>query len=211
MADASVLRGLWEDIEAGPMLLLDLRPPRAFHHDHVPGSVSTPYRLQGFGPSVAAFLSDRGGPPFALVSDNQIVLDAARQALQASGLTPAAAIVMRMAEWTEAGLPSVRVPDLSVDHLFTDREQFVVLDVREPYEWRSGVIPGALTLPMGTVPDESGQFDRGRRYAVVCAHGNRSQAVASFLAEQGFDVMNVAGGMMAWLQAGYPVQETAAP
>ncbi len=205
------MRGLWEDVKTGRVELLDLRPPRAFHHDHVPGSVSAPYRLQGLGPSVAAFLSDRGGPPFALVSDNQIVLDAGREALHDSGFIPEAVLVMRMTEWAEAGLPSVRVPDLSVDHLFTERDQYVVMDVREPYEWRSGVIPGALTLPMGTVPDETRKLDRARRYAIVCAHGNRSQSVASFLADQGFDVMNVAGGMMAWLQAGYPVRETASP
>jgi rhodanese-related sulfurtransferase len=211
MAEPSSMRGLWEDVKTGRVELLDLRPPRAFHHDHVPGSVSAPYRLQGFGPSVAAFLSDRGGPPFALVSDNQIVLDAGREALHDSGFIPEAVLVMRMTEWAEAGLPSVRVPDLSVDHLFTERDQYVVMDVREPYEWRSGVIPGALTLPMGTVPDETRKLDRARRYAIVCAHGNRSQSVASFLADQGFDVMNVAGGMMAWLQAGYPVRETASP
>ena len=201
------LHALWEEVRDGRVVLLDLRTPRAYHHNHIPGAVSAPFQLDGFGPAVAAFLNDRGRPPFALLSDNQVVLDAALATLAIEALQPSMATVTRMAEWEKTGLPSVRVADVPVDRLFNERDQFVVMDVREPYEWRSGIIPGAVTVPMGTVPDHLGKLSRDRHYAVVCAHGNRSQAVASFLAEQGYDAVNVAGGMMAWHQAGYPVNE----
>ena len=73
-----------------------------------------------------------------------------------------------------------------------------VIDVREPEEWVSGVIPGARLMPLGSVLRRAGELDPTVRYAVVCAHGHRSLQACLWLANRGLQVTNVEGGMAAW-------------
>jgi rhodanese-related sulfurtransferase len=58
---------------------------------------------------------------------------------------------------------------------------------------------------MGLVPDRMAELPTDRTVVCVCRVGGRSGAVASALAEAGFDVRNVDGGMLAWESAGFPV------
>lgn len=79
----------------------------------------------------------------------------------------------------------------------------VVLDVREPWELQTAkVAPLGFTLatiPMNEIPARVGELDPGQRIACLCHHGARSQRVAAFLAQNGFDeVANIAGGIDAW-------------
>jgi rhodanese-related sulfurtransferase len=79
----------------------------------------------------------------------------------------------------------------------------VVLDVREPWEIATASVrPDGfelLTIPMSLVPVRLQELDRSQPVAVLCHHGGRSQRVAMFLQQQGFDdVANVAGGIELW-------------
>ena len=75
----------------------------------------------------------------------------------------------------------------------------VVLDVREPQEIALARFPGALEIPMQSVPSRMGELDRNAEIFVLCHHGMRSAHVADYLAEQGFTrVGNVTGGIDAW-------------
>lgn len=79
----------------------------------------------------------------------------------------------------------------------------VLLDVREPWELQTArVNPQGFTLvaiPMNEIPARLTELDPGQRIACLCHHGARSQRVALFLAQNGFDtVANVAGGIDAW-------------
>lgn len=80
-----------------------------------------------------------------------------------------------------------------------------VIDVREPHEWDAGHIVHAELVPLGTVPDRVDAFDGAPTY-VVCRSGNRSGKACEFLGAQGRDVVNVAGGMLAWVAAGFPTE-----
>lgn len=80
-----------------------------------------------------------------------------------------------------------------------------VIDVREPYEYRAGHVPGARPLPLGQLPVTHRDLPRGERIYVICASGNRSLAAADFLARFGVDAWSVAGGTAAWTRAGRPV------
>jgi rhodanese-related sulfurtransferase len=74
----------------------------------------------------------------------------------------------------------------------------VVLDVREPYEWEQGLLPGAIQISMGEIPARLGELDTGMAYLVVCRVGGRSQQVAAYMAVNGYErVANLAGGMKA--------------
>ena len=96
-----------------------------------------------------------------------------------------------------------QAPLISVSDLADDA---VVVDVREPDEWTAGHAPNALHIPMGTVPerlDELPEVDEP--LAVICRSGGRSDRVVQWLVHQGFDVVNVDGGMRAWAAAGKPM------
>jgi rhodanese-related sulfurtransferase len=80
-----------------------------------------------------------------------------------------------------------------------------VIDVREPHEWDDVHIAHAELVPLATVPDRVDAFDGEPTY-VVCRSGNRSGKACEFLGAQGRDVVNVAGGMLAWIAAGFPTE-----
>ena len=82
-----------------------------------------------------------------------------------------------------------------------------VIDVREPKEFRTGHLPGAVNMPMGQLATRMGEIDRNRPVYVVCASGNRSSAMTDVLTAAGFDAINVAGGTSAWARSGRPIEK----
>ncbi len=99
-----------------------------------------------------------------------------------------------------------RVPTVSVSELPDDA---VFLDVREDDEWVHGHIEGATHIPMGEVPGRLDELPEGDPLYVTCRSGGRSARVAAWLNQNGFDAVNVAGGMGDWEAAGRPmVSET---
>ena len=88
------------------------------------------------------------------------------------------------------------------------RTGVMVLDVREPWEWAQGHIPGAVLIPMTEVPRRLKEIPADRTVIVACHSGNRSETVTWYLRAQGYrDVFNMMGGMVAWARAGYPVEK----
>lgn len=79
----------------------------------------------------------------------------------------------------------------------------LLLDVREHGEWVHGRAPEAVHVPMGELRQDT--VPRDRPVLTLCRVGGRSAAVASALAQLGYDVRNVTGGMLAWSAAGLPV------
>lgn len=79
----------------------------------------------------------------------------------------------------------------------------IVIDVREDHEFTTGRVPGARSVPMSTVPDRIGEFSDG--VYLICHSGPRSTRVCEFLAAQGIDAINVAGGTAAWIRSGRPI------
>ena len=74
------------------------------------------------------------------------------------------------------------------------KEKPVILDVREPHEFKNGHIPGAKNVPLGTLGTYTG---KGPVY-VICASGGRSTQATKKLTKMGVDATNVKGGMMMW-------------
>jgi rhodanese-related sulfurtransferase len=73
-----------------------------------------------------------------------------------------------------------------------------LLDVREPFEWEQGTLPGAVLISMGEIPERMTELEPTRPTLVVCHAGGRSQQVAMFLSMNGYEkVANMAGGMKA--------------
>lgn len=101
------------------------------------------------------------------------------------------------------------VPTVSVTEL---PESAVVLDVREQDEWDAGHAERAQHLPLPELAARYGEVAIDEQVYVVCRSGGRSSRAAEWLNQNGFEAINVAGGMGAWQEAGLPlVGETAEP
>ncbi len=72
----------------------------------------------------------------------------------------------------------------------------VLLDVREIDEFTSGHIPQAINQPLSQLEQFKG--DKNKHYLVICQSGMRSQRATDYLTSQGYQVVNVKGGMNAW-------------
>ena len=74
-----------------------------------------------------------------------------------------------------------------------------IVDVRNPGEAAAGMIPGAISIPVGQLPGRLGELDATRPTVVYCAGGYRSSVAASLLRQRGFvDVSDILGGYAAW-------------
>jgi rhodanese-related sulfurtransferase len=81
----------------------------------------------------------------------------------------------------------------------------MVMDVREPYEYASGHVPGAKLVPLASLPVHVGALPRHQPVYIICATGNRSLTAARLLAGRGVDARSVAGGTSRWMARGLPV------
>ncbi len=79
-------------------------------------------------------------------------------------------------------------------------ESFILLDVREPWEFDVASIAGSKHMPMGDVPGRAHQeLDPDEHIVVVCHHGVRSMSVTNWLRQQGFEkAQSMSGGIDAW-------------
>lgn len=99
------------------------------------------------------------------------------------------------------GVQEAHIGDVPV----TFDESVILLDVREDDEWQRGHAVGAQHIPMGDVPARIAEIDTDATLFVVCHAGGRSLRVAQYLARNGYEPINVAGGMLAWAGAGRSV------
>lgn len=83
----------------------------------------------------------------------------------------------------------------------------MVIDVRQPEEFRQGHIAGAKLIPLGELRKHMKELPQGREIVCVCASGNRSSSAAKILAKEGFNVFDMKGGMLAWRHAKLPIQK----
>jgi rhodanese-related sulfurtransferase len=98
--------------------------------------------------------------------------------------------------------------DVAMVKALQDNPSIVILDVREPDEYKAGHIPGIKPIPMGEVADRLAEIPKDKPVIVTCQSGNRSGQVAKYLREQGYtNIHNMQGGFGAWQAAGYPVEK----
>jgi adenylyltransferase/sulfurtransferase len=78
-------------------------------------------------------------------------------------------------------------------------DKFVLIDVREPHEYKICSIPGAKLIPLGEFPQHVGEFNPNDEIVIHCRSGMRSAKACNVLRQHGFrNVRNVVGGILAW-------------
>jgi glyoxylase-like metal-dependent hydrolase (beta-lactamase superfamily II)/rhodanese-related sulfurtransferase len=118
-------------------------------------------------------------------------------------------------EWamlrTAAPVPEVTIAEAPA---YVEREQPVLVDVRERSEYAAGHIPGALSLPQAELATRLDELPRDRPLLMICQAGARSLRAAQFLRQVGYSrVASLSGGTGGWAEAGLPLEreEGAAP
>ncbi len=89
-----------------------------------------------------------------------------------------------------------------------DGHKMRVIDVRQMEEIRTGTVPKAEALPLHTLPIKVHELPKDEKLVMVCRSGARSAQACMFLQQHGFsNVYNLRGGMMGWVQSGFPAYQ----
>ena len=193
--------------------LLDTRSKEDFVRAHVPGSVHLEADEQLS--NRIGFVYPPDAPMILLLEDTskyeQVVYSLARVGYEN--------VIGYLAEgldvWEELGLPLTAgdvkdIEPVELNQLLetsSNGDRPMVVDVREPWEYKQGHVPGALLIPLGQLASRISELDPETPVAVICASGNRSQSAAALLGQKGFKtVYNVVGGTGAWMRSGLGVE-----
>ena len=198
--DAAKLPGLL----ARQALVIDTRPAAEYAAGHLPGTLNIPLN--------ASFVTWAGW--LVQAEEFYLIIDPATAEARLGELARSLAMIGldRISGYFDAsnatGTSIVRqIETRELGERLTD---VTVVDVRSENEWALGHIRGAVHVPLGYLADRAAELSREGPIVVQCQSGARSSIAASVLERLGMtNVMNLSGGMTAWMAAGLPIEEGA--
>ncbi len=198
-----------QSLVKGNHLIVDIRTPAEFSVAHVPGTINI--GLDDEFTHCAPTLIPMGSP-IIIVADDARQVDKASARLGQIGIADVEGFLAGgIYGWERAGLPTEAIPEMFVSELHElvrEHRPLQIIDVRQPVEYLRGHVPGALNVPISTLEAHLPNLEPQLPVVLICSSGYRSMAAASLLARKGFHhLYSVAGGMSAWIEAGYPVEE----
>jgi rhodanese-related sulfurtransferase len=96
--------------------------------------------------------------------------------------------------------------DAKMVNQLREREDVILVDVREDWEYAAVHIPGTVLIPLGQLSSRLSEIPIDKTVIAVCRSGNRSDQATALLKQRGFTVHNMLGGMLAWEQAKFAVE-----
>lgn len=189
-------------LDARRVAIVDTRPWSAFRAGHVAGSLHLP--LTASFPTDAGSLIGEGEAVCLIVEPGrreEAVRDLIRVGIdEFAGWFDAS----RMEEVCSAGGRLVPTPEVDAAgaRAMIEGSRLMVLDVRRGSEFAEGRIAGALNIAHTRLLSRLSELPRDRRVLVNCRSGGRSARACSLLQRHGFEVTNLAGGILAWEQSG---------
>lgn len=106
-------------------------------------------------------------------------------------------VLVGRALWRRRGMVNISADELH--QRLQRREKLTVVDVREPDEFRSGHIPGAVNVPLSQLESGAKKLEPEAETVLICRSGSRSATAFHRLKRMGFtDLKNMPGGMLAW-------------
>lgn len=186
--------------------VIDARPWAAFRAGHVAGALHLPLN-NSFNTDAGSLVAE--AEPIVLIVEPSRVEEAVRDLIRV-GLD-------QIVGWFDAGgfgqyvaaggkvaaTPEVGIADARAE---LDRNKPFVLDVRRAAEFAEGHIPGAINIAHTRLLARLDEVPKGRPILVNCRSGGRSARACSLLQKHGYACTNVAGGLLAWQEAGAPVE-----
>ena len=168
--------------------VVDLRNRRAFAADHVAGTVNV--ELRNDLPTYLGWVMPIDAPLVLLGDDHDAVAEAQRMLVRIGVECPAGAATGSPDVWAREGdrttWPAASWGDLA--EALDARDDIVVLDVRDGWEFEQGHHPRAIHIPFHEVLDRTAEIPSGQVW-VSCATGNRAAVASSLLAREGRDVV----------------------
>ena len=105
------------------------------------------------------------------------------------------------------GKPVSTINALELNERLKNGKRPIVIDVRQPDEYRSGHIIGAKLIPLNKLSNHMKELPQSREIVCVCASGNRSGSATRMLVKAGYNAVNMKGGMLSWRRANLPVNK----
>ena len=196
-----------ERVRTEGAVILDLRPAPAFCTGHPAGVINVAYSEKSLAERVAAVVP--ADAPLLLLAADQEQANSAAALLSAAGRAILGRVASDASAWRAAGgrwepLSQIESASLADD---PSARPCAVLDVREPIEWETGYVPGAILIPLGSLRERLDEVPRDREIAVICEAGVRSATAASLLRSAGVQhVTNVSDGTAGYRRAGRPLE-----
>lgn len=88
-----------------------------------------------------------------------------------------------------------------------DKDNFELIDVRSPMEYKQAHIKGARLLPLEEINQWADTLEKNKTYLLQCRTGGRSGMAGQLLHSKGFKVINLMGGIVDWVEEGYEIEE----
>ncbi|RLL54731.1 rhodanese-like domain-containing protein [Mariprofundus sp. EBB-1] len=123
---------------------------------------------------------------------------------------PLVATACGLSEQTADGYENATVAHTHDHWLQGDKSPvpFMLLDVRTSEEYAEGHIAGATLIPIQVLAERLSEVPKNKQVYVYCHSGARSARASKLLAKHGFrNIENIMGGIVAWKDAGYPVEK----
>lgn len=191
-------------LEEGRGVLVDTRDAFAFGGGHIAGALNI-----GASPLLTVWAGWLLDPeePLLLILDGDSSAEKTAALFLRSGYTKFAGYLAGgLRGWATAGYGIAGFPPAAVREVREHLDDWQIIDVRAPAEWKNGHIPGAVAMFVPEIRRRAEELDKARPLVTYCAAGYRSSLAASLFRRQGFqDVRIMAGSWPGWVAAGFPV------
>jgi rhodanese-related sulfurtransferase len=185
-------------------ILIDVDPPPMMENGYPTGAINHPISVEQWEESLEKIIG-RNYESIGIFSSIPVLGEYASALAVNYGLRVSFVFEGSIEEWKGLNLPSSKVRSINTEFLHDNLDEYEIIDVREGYELRSGSIKGAKNIPLGDIDRALYELSIKGKYAIVCAHGNRSREATKILSEFGFDASTVQGGISQWLLKKYDV------
>lgn len=194
------------EMQKSKTVVVDAREPSAFAGSHISGSLNIWLDGLSFFPGWVLIYDQR----VLLVTEQIADVKTAKVYLQRLGFDNVIGYLCpNIRAWRDAGKPIDFLGALSATALkdMLDKNEILLLDVREEREWIEERIEGSKNIYVGHLKEEADRMPRDKPVATTCEWGGRGSLGASILKNMGFtNVYNVLGGMSAWRNLEYPIK-----
>jgi hydroxyacylglutathione hydrolase len=189
--------------------IVDTRSATEFAERHIPGTINIP-RNKSFLNWFGALVPNEGEVYLITETDSPEALAQLISDLAKIGFVGLNGFFDRKVsdDWTASGRKLEEVAHIDVRQLRAARadNNLQIIDVRGPDEWRHGHLPGAIHIPLASLPDRVGELNQSAPIVLHCKGGSRSAIATSFLKARGLsNVSNLLGGYTEWVESGFEV------
>ena len=189
-------------------VIVDTRAPENFAGAHIEGSESI--WMEGLA-AYAGWLLPYD-VPLLLVVDDLVHIEMVVRTLVRMGYDNVTGYLRGgLSQWYHDNMPIEKIRTATVMELkamLDAKERVTVLDPRPFHEWVKGHLPDAKHIFVGELEANLAQVPKDQLIASMCSVGNRGSMAAAILQRNGYEkVVNILGGVSAWMLAGYPVSK----